>query len=77
MDAPAKRAAASSHPDEWGRARIWAPAGTSQLHVRYSPPWWRGLLAGAAVALLALLAGFNLSYFAIFRERPRPVSPAS
>ncbi len=38
-------------PDEWGRLRVMVPAGAKTLEVRYTPPWAKGMLFGAAIAL--------------------------
>jgi hypothetical protein len=41
----------AEEPDEWGRVRAHVPAGTKTLEVLYSPPWSKGILYGAAIAL--------------------------
>ncbi len=42
-------------PDDWGRLRAVVPAGAKTLEVRYTPPWAKGMLLGAAVALATAL----------------------
>ncbi len=52
-------------PDEWGRIRAVVPAGAKQLVVRYVPPWGKGLLYGALLALATGLGALavNRLYF--------------
>ena len=44
-----------SGPDDWERLRVVVPAGAKRLEIRYIPPWTRGILYGAAIALATAL----------------------
>ena len=40
--------------DDWGRVVITPPQGARTLELDYRPGWGRGLMAAAALALIAL-----------------------
>jgi hypothetical protein len=55
MAASADGVTIAADADPWGRIRTVVPAGTKQLAVRYRPPWGRGILYGAVIAVAAMV----------------------